>query len=114
MSTTFEQSTNNEEAFKNNLKDVIAKLQQIDGYDDAYGAVVCFVDVFLSRAFFRRLRARSQGRPRGARRGAVDLLDAPSSPPRAPRASRLPLRRTKNRLPEPTKKRSDASRRSPA
>lgn len=31
MSTTFESSSNNEEAFKNNLNNVIAKLQQIDG-----------------------------------------------------------------------------------
>ena len=44
MSTTFESGTNNEEAFKNNLKNVVAKLQQIDGHDDAYGAIVCFVD----------------------------------------------------------------------
>jgi hypothetical protein len=44
MSKTFEQSTNDEQSFKNHLGNVIAKLQQIDGKEDAYGAVICFVD----------------------------------------------------------------------
>ena len=44
MSETYEDSSNDEQAYKNNLSNVIAKLQQIDGYDNAYGAVVCFVD----------------------------------------------------------------------